>query len=111
VKSQFDLRGQDDFKGQGSTGRTGRLRLEVSARIEEVMPNGMLKIVGYKHIRVNDEDTEIKIKGFVRPLDLSRDNMIESSRVADMEIDMKGTGPASAKATPGVLTRLFNWLF
>ncbi|MFN3431157.1 MAG: flagellar basal body L-ring protein FlgH [Candidatus Sericytochromatia bacterium] len=42
---------------------------------------------------------------------MTPDNRIASDRLADMEVDYKGTGPASAKATPGILTRLFNWLF
>lgn len=106
-----DLRGRDDFNGQGTTRRNGRLVTEISARIEEVLPNGTLRVVGTKTIRVNDEVTEIIVRGFIRPLDLTTDNVIESARVADMQIDFKGTGPASAKATPGILTRIFNWLF
>jgi flagellar L-ring protein precursor FlgH len=111
VKNSTDMRGRDEFNGQGVTSRNGKLTMDVTARIEEVLPNGTLRIVGTKRIRVNDEETEITIRGIVRPLDISTDNHIDSSRVADMEVDFKGTGPASAKATPGLLTRLFNWLF
>jgi flagellar L-ring protein precursor FlgH len=111
VKNATDLRGRDEFKGEGVTSRNGRLTMDVTARIEEVLPNGTMRIVGTKRIRVNDEETEITIRGIVRPLDITPDNRIDSARVADMEVDFKGTGPASAKATPGLLTRLFNWLF
>ena len=111
VANATDMRGRDEFKGQGVTSRNGRLVMDVTARIEEVLPNGTMRIVGTKRIRVNDEETEITIRGIVRPLDITPDNRIDSARIADMEVDFKGTGPASAKATPGILTRLFNWLF
>lgn len=111
VASGVDVRGRDDFQGQGVTSRNGRLQMDVSATIEEVLPTGMLRIIGTKTIRVNDEETTITIKGVVRPQDISPDNRVASSRVAGMSVDFKGTGPASSKATPGILTRLFNWLF
>jgi flagellar L-ring protein precursor FlgH len=111
VSNGTDIRGRDDFQGEGQTSRNGRLQMDVTARIEEVLPNGTLRVVGTKHIRVNDEETDIVIRGIVRPMDLSADNRIDSSRVADASIDVKGSGPATAKATPGLLTRLFNWLW
>lgn len=111
VGSAVDVRGRDDFKGQGVTSRNGRLQMDVSATIEEVLPNGVLRVIGRKVLRVNDEETEITIRGLVRPQDISPDNRVASARVAQMDVDFKGTGPASAKATPGLLTRLFNWLF
>lgn len=111
AKSAFEVRGRDDFSGKGTTSRNGKLTMDVSCRIEEVLPNGTLRVVGHKNIRVNDEETEITVKGIIRPMDITPDNQVESSRVADMSVDFKGTGPASAKATPGLLTRVFNWLW
>lgn len=111
IKNGTDMRGRDEFKGEGVTSRNGRLTMDVTARIEEILPNGTMRVVGTKRIRVNDEETDITIRGIIRPLDITPDNRIDSSRMADMEVDFKGTGPASAKATPGILTRLFNWLF
>ena len=111
VKNSTEIRGRDDFQGEGLTSRNGRLQMDVTARIEEVLPNGTLRIVGVKHVRVNDEETDITIRGIVRPMDISPDNRIDSSRVADASIDVKGSGPATAKATPGLLTRIFNWLW
>lgn len=111
AKNAVELRGRDDFKGEGLTSRDGRLEMFVTSRIEEILPNGTLRVVGTKHIRVNDEETDITIRGIVRPMDITPDNRIDSSRVADMTVDFKGSGPATAKATPGLLTRVFNWLW
>lgn len=111
VKSQSDLKGQDTFQGSGTTSRNGKIQIQVTARIEEVLPNGTLRIVGTKHLQVNDEETDITISGIVRPLDISPENSIDSSKIADAKVNVKGSGPGQAKATPGLLTRLLNWLF
>jgi flagellar L-ring protein precursor FlgH len=111
IKNSTEIRGRDDFQGEGLTSRNGRLQMDVTARIEEILPNGTLRIVGIKHVRVNDEETDITIRGIVRPMDITPDNRIDSSRIADASVDVKGSGPATAKATPGLLTRLFNWLW
>lgn len=111
VKGQTELRGRDDFKGEGVTSRNGKIQMDVTARIEEILPNGTMRIVGTKHIRVNDEETDITIRGIIRPMDITADNRVDSSRVADMTVDFKGSGPATAKATPGLLTRVLNWLW
>ena len=111
VKNASEVRGRDDFNGEGLTSRNGRLKMFVTARIEEVLPNGTLRIVGVKHVRVNDEETDITIRGIVRPMDIEANNNIKSERIADASVDVKGSGPATAKATPGLLTRIFNWLW
>ncbi|MNL86199.1 flagellar basal body L-ring protein [compost metagenome] len=51
------------------------------------------------------------ISGIVRPYDIDGANQIQSTKVANLQVDFRGTGSASAKATPGILSRLFNWLF
>ena len=111
VKSSTALEGTDSFQGTGTTQRDGKIQVSIAATIEEVLPNGTLRVIGHKTMRVNDEDTTITVRGIVRPLDIGVDNTVDSSRVADMQIDYKGDGPATAKATPGLLTRVLNWLF
>lgn len=98
------------FNGLGSTTRDGILIFNVTTSIEDILPNGNLVIRGRKQIRVNDEVSEIIFSGVVRRDDVKVDNSIESSKVANLQIDVKGTGPVSAKTTGGVLSRLFNFL-
>jgi flagellar L-ring protein precursor FlgH len=98
------------FNGLGSTTRDGILVFNVTTSIEDILPNGNLVVRGRKQIRVNDEVSEIIFSGVVRRDDVRVDNSIESSKVANLQIDVKGTGPVSAKTTGGVLSRLFNFL-
>lgn len=110
-KSGIQLNGQDQFQGNGTTNRTNTITLLVAATIQEVLPDGSLKIAGKKNLRVNDEDSTVELAGTIRPYDIDASNQVVSTKVANLKLDFKGTGSASAKATPGILTRLLNWLF
>lgn len=101
---------QSVFNGLGTTTRNGNLVLSITAHIEDILPNGNLVIRGRKQIQINDEVSEIIFSGIVRRDDVTPDNTIISTRVANMQIDVKGTGPVSAKSTGGLLSRLFNFL-
>lgn len=111
TSSNMDLAGKTEFQGDGVTKRADTITLLVSATIQEVMPDGSLKIAGNKKLRVNDEEATVQVSGIVRPYDIDGNNSIPSTKVADLRVDFRGAGTASAKATPGILTRLFNWLF
>jgi flagellar L-ring protein precursor FlgH len=107
---QLKTDNQSIFNGLGSTSRDGSLVLNLTAHIEDILPNGNLVIRGRKQIRVNDEISEITFSGVIRRDDVNADNIVDSSRIANMQIDVKGTGPVSAKSTGGILSRLFNFL-
>jgi len=107
---QLKTDNQSIFNGIGSTTRDGSLVLNVTSHIEDILPNGNLVIRGRKQIRVNDEVSEIIFSGVIRRDDVMADNTVDSSKVANMQIDVKGTGPVSAKSTGGILSRLFNFL-
>lgn len=62
------------------------LRGNVSARIEEILPNGDLYLVGSRSNEINGELHKLEIKGFVRPNDIDSYNQISSFRIANAEI-------------------------
>lgn len=109
--SAIDLGGKTEFQGDGVTKRADTITLLVAATIQEVLPDGSLRIGGKKDMRVNDEMSTVEIAGVIRPYDIDESNRVLSTKVANLKLDFKGTGTASAKAMPGILTRLFNWLF
>lgn len=109
--SAVDLGGKTEFQGDGVTKRADTITLLVAASIQEVLPDGSLRIEGKKNMRVNDEMSTVEIAGIIRPYDIDESNRVLSTKVANLKLDFRGTGTASSKAMPGILTRLFNWLF
>ena len=107
----IELGGGDNFSSGGTTTRGGQLTARMTTQVVEVLPNGNLVIEGRQTIRINEEEQVIVVKGTIRPQDISRDNTILSTFVADAHITFEGTGSLGSKQSPGLLTRLFNWLF
>lgn len=107
----LQLQGGDNFKSGGSTTRGGTLTARMTTQVVEVLPNGNLVIEGNQTIRINGEEQQITVRGTIRPEDIATDNTILSTFVADADITFVGTGSLGEKQSPGLLTRLFNWLF
>jgi flagellar L-ring protein precursor FlgH len=103
----------DDFKGTGSTNRTGKIVGTITARVTEVMPNGTLSVESRKEITINNEKQVLVLRGLVRPEDISVANMVASSKVADAEIFLVGDGVLQEKQRQGWLVRILDgvWPF
>lgn len=101
----------NDFAGGGTINRSAELFASVSVTIEEIMPSGELKVRGEQLIEVNDEIQRIAVSGRVRLQDISAQNTVPSTRLADANITYVGDGLLGDRQAPGILTRFFNWLF
>jgi flagellar L-ring protein precursor FlgH len=99
------------FAGDGSTSRESTMTANISMRVVEVLPNGNLVIAGSRRIKVNAEDQVIMLSGVVRPADISPDNIVNSSAVADARIEYYGRGVLADKQQPGWLTRIVDWVW
>jgi flagellar L-ring protein precursor FlgH len=97
--------------GQGSISRNGRLIASVSATVQEIMPSGEMRIFGEQIIEFNDETQHIRVAGLIHPRDISSENTVLSSRIAQAEITYVGDGLLGSRQKPGLITRLLNWLF
>lgn len=110
----FPLFGTDwdsSYKGKGSTTRRGSLTAKLTVEVKEVYSNGILALEGRQVIRVNSEDQILTVKGKVRSEDVSIDNIVMSSNVAEAVIEYQGKGTVGETQSPGILTKIFHWLF
>ena len=104
---------KNDFNGSGSTTRDESMTAYITARVMRVMPSGNLFIKGTRQVRVNHETQFITLSGVIRYEDISPDNSILSSYIADARIAYTGSGPISDKQRAGWLTRTLDtvWPF
>jgi flagellar L-ring protein precursor FlgH len=102
-----------DFEGAGATKRSGALEAFITARIVQQLPNGNMIIEGNREVRVNNENQIITLTGMVRPRDISSDNIILSTYIADARISYSGSGVINDRQKPGWLTRILDviWPF
>jgi flagellar L-ring protein FlgH len=101
----------NNFTGSGETTRSGSLSATITARIMDVLPTGNLVIEGKREIYVNNEKKEILLQGIIRPRDITYDNSILSTQVADAKIIYTGIGVVGEKQRPGVLARLLDFVW
>ncbi len=68
------------------------MTLRLAVTVVEELPNGVLRIEGQQEVRVNNELRELRISGYVRPDDISRQNEITYDKIAEAQISYGGRG-------------------
>lgn len=101
---------ESKYKGLGETERSDRFVASMAAVVREVLPNGDLVIVGRQNMFINGERRDIEVRGQVRRVDISGDNTVLSSRLANAAINYDGTGFITRSAKPGLINRILNFL-
>ncbi len=108
---EIETESENSYNGSGSTSRKDKFLTTLSARVINVFPNGNMLIKGNREITVNREKQQITLVGLVRPEDVSADNVVLSSAIADAKISVSGKGVISEKQSPGYGTRLYDFLW
>ena len=106
--SDASLSGTRNFTGAGTTDQANSLAGEISVTVAEVYPNGTMLVQGQKRVTLNRGDEFIQIKGLVRTADISADNRVASTRVADAKIAYTGKGDVARAGRQGWLSRFFQ---
>jgi flagellar L-ring protein precursor FlgH len=82
----------NDFNGTGRTQRAGRVLAQITVLVREVLPNGDLRVGGEQLLEINGEKQTIRAEGRVRPRDVSEQNVVLSSRLAEARLAFVGDG-------------------
>lgn len=101
-----DLSFGSNQSGTGEIRRSESFVTTVSVTVEDVLPNGDLFISGHQRMFINGEWSMIAVRGRVRDADITGDNQVYSSRIADAEISYNGQGYVTSATDPGI----FHWL-
>ena len=96
--------------GDAATNRNGFVRAQLTAIVVEKDEYGGLIIEGNQKITVNDETQTVRVKGRVRPEDVTTDNTVASFRLQNAEISIDGDGSVSKGKNSNVFKRFAKWL-
>lgn len=99
---------QGSFKGNGNAAQRSTLNGAVAVTVAEVRPNRTAQIVGERHMTLSQGSEWVQFAGIVRLDDISGDNTVLSSQVADARIIYSGKGAIQQASRPGWLSRFFN---
>ncbi|HOJ82391.1 MAG TPA: flagellar basal body L-ring protein FlgH [Acetomicrobium flavidum] len=108
---KFGVEANTDMSGDSSSSRTYSLKTRVSCIVTEVQDNGNLVIEGYRDLKTHDENLKLTLRGVIRPRDVSYDNTISSTKVANPELLVEGKGSLSRVQKPGLITQILQALF
>ncbi len=106
--SDVAMGGQNGFTGKGGATQSNTLSGEITVTIAAVYPNGTMLVKGENALTLNRGDEFIQVSGLVRQADISPDNRIASTRVADAKIIYTGKGEIARASRQGWLQRFFS---
>lgn len=82
-------------KARAKTERNGKIKASLTVQIKDILPNGNYLIEGRQLIKINGELQTIILGGVVRQEDISSQNTVLSTRLADAQITYSGDGSVS----------------
>lgn len=105
--SDVNASGTQSFKGKGDAAQSNALSGELSVTVAAVYPNGTMLVSGEKQLTLSRGDERVQLSGLVRVSDISPDNRVLSTRVADARIRYIGRGEIASASKQGWLQRFF----
>jgi len=106
VKYRFENR----IRSDGDSSREDSLTTRLTARIIDVKPNGTLVLEGRARLIHDDEVSEVTVTGFCRKEDVTADNTILSTQLAEKEVSITNEGALRRAASRGWAQRFIDLL-
>jgi flagellar L-ring protein FlgH len=102
----------NSFSGSGDSKQSDSLVGDITVTVVQRLQNGNLLVRGQKYVDINQGSEFVRLEGIIRPIDISANNTIPSSEVADARIAYGQKGALADANRPGLLSRFFNspWL-
>lgn len=100
------------FDGSGSSRQSNSIFGDITVTVAKRWPNGNLFVRGEKWLTINQGREFVRVSGIVRSVDITPDNTVLSTKVADARITYSARGALADANSPGLLSRFFNmpWL-
>lgn len=107
LQNMFNANSNTGLDGKGASTMSSNLQLNLSGRVVDVLPNGILVIEAVRDFTVGNDRQTVTVRGLVRPADIATDNSVLSSQVTSVELVIKGKGAvADASRQPNAIVRL-----
>jgi flagellar L-ring protein precursor FlgH len=77
---------------QGQSTTNSSLATTFGAEVVDVLPNGMLVVQATRQLTFSQQTQLIRLRGLVRPEDVSAQNQVQSTAMTDLELEVTGKG-------------------
>jgi len=98
----------NDFSGKADSSQSNKLQGRITVTVSQVLANGYLLVQGEKWIAINQGDEYVRLRGIVRPIDITPNNTVLSTQIGNAQIAYRGKGTPAEANSMGWLARFFN---
>lgn len=106
-----DVDSNSEFEGTGEAETTNRFTARITATVVDVKPNGTLVLQARRVTQTDDVTSTITLSGIVRKDDVTDDNTVRSTQIANMELKQEQTGSVRDAAKKGLVAKVLEALF
>ena len=106
----ISLGGSATYSGGGSVNNSQSISSRAAVLVSDVLPNGVLVIQGVRMVRFSGETQYVVLHGLVRADDISRDNTVISSNIADARVEFYAEGALTDAQKRGWLAKVYEKL-
>jgi flagellar L-ring protein precursor FlgH len=109
-KPNVDYKFDSKVTNEAGTSRDDRLTTRITAEIVDVKPNGTIVLQARNEVKFEDETSVMTLTGICRKEDVTPDNSVLSTQLADLRIDVQNSGAVRDGSRRGWLTTLLDVL-
>ena len=107
-KPNIDYKYNLKNKSEGDSSREDKLTTRLTGKIIDVKPNGLLVLEARAKITHDEEISEITLTGTCRKEDVTADNTVLSTQIADKEVAVSNKGALRSAATRGWISKILD---
>ena len=106
----IQLGGTSTYSGGGDVSNSQSLSARAAVLVTDVLPNGNLVIEGARIVTFSGETQYVVLHGLVRIDDVTRDNTVTSSNIADARVEFYSEGQLTEAQKRGWFSKLYERL-
>jgi flagellar L-ring protein precursor FlgH len=92
MQNLLGMTASSGLTAQGQSTTSSSLATTFGGEVVDVLPNGMLVVQATRQLTFSQQTQLIKLRGLVRPEDVSAQNQILSTAMTDLELEVTGKG-------------------
>ena len=92
LQNLLGMNAASGLSAQGQSTTSSSLTTIFGAEVVDVLPNGMLVVQATRQLTFSQQTQLIKLRGLVRPEDVSAQNQVQSTAMTDLELEVTGKG-------------------
>jgi flagellar L-ring protein FlgH len=100
LQNMFSPQSQNALNGQAQTASSSLLNTSLQGMVMAVLPNGYLVVQADRTVKMDNQWQHVILRGLVRPDDVASNNIVSSSAISNLEVEIQGKGVISDGTRP-----------